>query len=456
MVLITRNDVPVYLQSSAFYTSLDEDDQLEFEVPDDCFKRNDQIYSTSDLYYLLKTASFWGIDNVAAIIVPFMFLHSPDSKLMNELRVSFPEYQGILNNLIVVKRTEPTRAIEQAIFFGLGLSVVKFLYQHEGYSLSSEACAAAVAMKYLPLLSYLHEQKCPWNDCTTRGAICSGNVDALNYACANGCPLPHNAMRTAALLGSVAVMRLLNSFGVPYPEVVYLNLGNLTSIQHLRSVGCEWHTINCTNYARMGKLECLQYAHENGCPWSATACAAAARYGRLACLRYLHEHDCPWDAQTMADAAQFGEFECLKYACEHGCPVDFLAPNHACAYRQWRCLAYMLRYCSLYATFGVILLALFVVLMVAGLAVLIAKGAECTIYDYANFGSILCWCAQFVLLVYGPRCLSGNIALQEKLHCLLGVIWFCVNIVMIATGPIVALVLQAFGILYRSAVTFFC
>ena len=256
-------------------------------------------------------------------------------------------------------------------------------------------------------------------------------------------------MEAAAVLGGVAVMNTLHSFGVPYPDTVYLNLDNLTSIQHLRSVGCEWNTNQCDHYAAAGMLECLQYARENHCPWDANACAAAARYGHEACLQYLHEQDCPWDERTMADAAQDGEFECLKYAREHDCPVNFHAPNSACAYRRWRCLLYMLWYCSWQATFGVISLALFSILMVAGLAVMFAKGTDRTINDYANYGSIFCWFLQFALLVYGPRCLSGNFALQAKLHSLLFLIWFVANAVVIATGPIVALFLHGFENVYR-------
>ena len=395
MVLVTRSDIPEYLQSSAFFASLDEDDQLEFEVPEDCFKTNDQIYSTPDLYHLLKTTSFWGVDDVAAIVVPFMFLNSLDNTYLTGLCAYFPEYQGILNNLTTVKGTVSTRAIVQAIHLELGLSVVKFLHEHEGYVLSSEACATAAATKNMPLLLYLHEQNCPWDDRTILSAIFSRNLDALNYACANGCLLPDHAMEAAAVLGGVAVMNALHSFGVSFPDTVYLNLDNVTSIEYLRSVGCEWNTNQCEHCATAGKLECLQYAHENGCPWDATVCAAAARYGRLDCLQYLHEQACPWDERTMADAAQYGEFECLKYAREHDCPVNFHAPNHACAYNRWRCLLYMLRYCSWHATFGVISLALFSILMVAGLAVMFAKGTDRTINDYANYGSIFCWFLQF-------------------------------------------------------------
>eukprot|EP01032_Pedospumella_encystans_P019326 gene19326-21975_t len=265
-----------------------------------------------------------------------MFLNSLDSTYLTGLCAYFPEYQGILNNLITVKETVPNRAIVQATHLELGLSVVKFLLEHEGYALSSEACATAVATKDMPLLLYLHEQNCPWDDRTILSAIYRRNLDALYYACANGCPLPDHAMEAAAVLGGVAVMNALHSFGIPYPDTVYLNLDNLTSIEHLRS-----------------------------------------------------------------------------------------------------------------ATFGVISLALFSILMVAGLAVMFAKGTDRTINDYANYGNTFSWFLQFALLVYGPRSLSGNFTLQAKLHCLIFCIWFVVNAVVIATGPIVALFRQGFENVHR-------
>ncbi len=306
-MLIKRSDVPAYLQNGAFFASLDEDDQIEFEVPDDCFKNNHQIHSATDLQHLLRTTRFWGVDNVATLIFPFMFHNSLDETFLMELCASFSEYQRMLSGISRVKTAQPNSVIIPAIYDRFSVLIVKFLFEHEGYVLRASACQAAIHTRDLPLLKYLHEQNCPWDSETTVAAINSQNADVLQFVCANGCPLPEHAMFVAAIIGNVDAMTYLhNSMDVAYPSELWLNLYSLPAIQHLRTVGCAWNNSCCEEFAMQGKLECLKYAHENGCPWDEKVCSTAACYGHLHCLKSLHEQGCPWTELTIINAAQCG------------------------------------------------------------------------------------------------------------------------------------------------------
>ncbi len=60
MVLIHRNNVPPYLHDSVFYRLLDPSDEEEFEVPEECFKRDLSFTGLGDLRHYLHTFQFWG------------------------------------------------------------------------------------------------------------------------------------------------------------------------------------------------------------------------------------------------------------------------------------------------------------------------------------------------------------------------------------------------------------
>lgn len=138
----------------------------------------------------------------------------------------------------------------------------------------------------------------------------------------------------------------------------------------------------------------------------------------------------------MINAAQFGRLDCLKYAQEHNCPVNFLAPNQAFAYGQWRCLAYIMWRCPFYKSFAIIFLAMFATTTVLWVQIMITAENKRTLYDFAQLGTNIACLLQFVLLIYGPRCLNNNIDLQLKLHFLLLMVLLVVMTVGILSNPV--------------------
>lgn len=382
----------------------------------DCFKRDDEINSETDLLFILRTISFWGVIDVPSVIAPWLLHNSLDATVLAELCSSFPEYYQILRDLVRVRESDTERAIEVAIYFGFGIHVIQLLYS-KGAVLCPGACAAAANVNDLPMLQYLHEQNCPWNSRTTMNAICRNNMHILQFAFIHGCPLPDNSMMLAARYGSVEVMKFLRSVGVAYPAVIYQDIYNLASIQHLRSVGCDWNVNSCEEYAMEGALECLKYAHENGCPWDEHVCAAAARHGHLECLQYAHEQKCPWDARTVQDAAHYGEYECLQYAHQQGCPVNFKATSQAFAHGQWRCLVYLMWHCFFPTAIPVVTFLYYALLSVSALILECAKDTI-AMNDYTQLVSNLCWTTQYAMFIFGPHYFN-DFPLRVKVHIIL-------------------------------------
>lgn len=64
MISVKRSRVPAFLHASAFYQSLNEDDDEEIAVHRTHMKANSKVTKTADLVHLLSTARFWGLDEL--------------------------------------------------------------------------------------------------------------------------------------------------------------------------------------------------------------------------------------------------------------------------------------------------------------------------------------------------------------------------------------------------------
>jgi len=60
-VLILRSDVPEYLQTSAFFLELNENDNSEFPVPLKCYKPDDSVGNAQRAEWLINSVEFWGM-----------------------------------------------------------------------------------------------------------------------------------------------------------------------------------------------------------------------------------------------------------------------------------------------------------------------------------------------------------------------------------------------------------
>lgn len=357
MIRVSKLDVPLYLRKGSFYEALSEDDADLFEVPFDCCKVDPTVKSDAELKNLLRSASFWGLHKIPLQVVSFVLSRGQDPIEVE----TFPaEYVESLNAVIAVKRGHPTERVSIAIQRKVGVEVVTWLHQSEGYALPSTACIQAAKVDDVETLTYLREQGYPWDTSITNAAITHGNIKCLKYCYTMGCPLSANSMQLAAATSTVLVMELLNTFGLTYPDSVYLDCSCLAVVQHLRAVGCEWQAKNCEVFAQQGKLDCLAYAHSDGSPWDANVCVAAAAHGHLNCLEYAHLNGCPWEHFTTSYAVLKGHFECFKYAHQRGCAVSPESMGNALQrFRGWFVFYLVLNGCPsgpLYVCVALILL----------------------------------------------------------------------------------------------------
>ena len=198
-------------------------------------------------------------------------------------------------------------------------------------------CVEMAEKGNLDLLTFLHEERCPWHEETCRVAADLGHFECLKYAHENGCPWDANTFLCAAYNGQLECLQYAHENGCPWDEDTcsyVARYGVLESLKYLHENGCPWDENTCTKAAENGHLECLKYAHENGCPWDEFTCSGAAIEGHalnhsdLECLKYLHENGCPWDWKTCAYAANHGHLECLKYLHDNGCPGSESYAHH--------------------------------------------------------------------------------------------------------------------------------
>jgi hypothetical protein len=69
MITLTKSNVPNFLQESDFYLST-EDENEEFSIPTDCFKKDVTVDNDNDLALLLFHAAFLGSFCIATCCNP--------------------------------------------------------------------------------------------------------------------------------------------------------------------------------------------------------------------------------------------------------------------------------------------------------------------------------------------------------------------------------------------------
>ncbi len=262
MQSITYSDIPQYLQCSAFYQSLNEEDRTgELQIPTQCLKPDDSVTSVDDFVQLLRVTQFWGIDHVPFSMIKFC-LSTSFSEWANSIPDFMKEFEMVVDLRFIFKKSAETfmsKSIERG-----RTEIVDHLIRcsKDDCSFDPEATMAAAKWGRLDFLQKLHENGFPWHEETCSAAAgVPGGFDCLIYAHENGAVLDKSAYRAAAIAG---------------------------------------------------RLNCIMYAHSYGVEWDADFCAAAATYGQLSCLVYAHENGCPWDDKVTLGASENGHVDCLQ------------------------------------------------------------------------------------------------------------------------------------------------
>jgi uncharacterized protein YciI len=214
------------------------------------------------------------------------------------------------------------------------LTMVKLLVDR-GCRMSKYTCAVAARNGHLEILTWLHEQGCPWDSDTFVSAVHfgtkSGNWDVLKWLCQRKCPVDvydyrsfSAAISAAVGTGNLDMAQFLHEQERPAGTDTVLDVavgaGNLTMVKLLVDRGCRMSKYTCAVAARTGHLEILTWLHEQGCPWNEDACTEAAREGHLDALIWLREHGCPWNEDTLYCAEESGMHDVFEWAKSNGCP----------------------------------------------------------------------------------------------------------------------------------------
>ncbi len=351
MVLICRNDVPPYLHDSVFYNLLDPSDEEEFEVPEECFKRDLNFTCLADLRHYLHTFQFWGsrhLDDRAC----FYMYRNCKLDIIESLQNEFCQIE-VFTLVMRMRKSHPEHLISTALECDATLTFVAWLHEavYTGFSVSD--CAAAATMNNLPALKYLHEQGCPWDKQTILNAIALGHMDCLKYAFIYNCPRPGTdiCVKHAAFHGQIIVLKYLHYLDYRFCSQILAravntaNKNSLACVKYLVEAGCPLSANAISSAALNGNLVCLQYLHERGCSWNTEVTISAASSGQLACLIYAHKHGCPWNRCATMAAAKNSYLACLQYAVFNGCPCNINTFNVAVKNYSWRCAYFVATHC---------------------------------------------------------------------------------------------------------------
>ena len=192
----------------------------------------------------------------------------------------------------------------------------------------------------LKVLQFLHDNECPWSQCTCYYAAYGGHIEVLEWLRSiDDYPWRTDEVAAgAAIQGHLHVLQWLKAMlteaglfhynlfsGKTYAEAA--EGGKLDVLRWLHDNRCPCDERACAYAASKGHLKVLQWLRLDGAvdeegwscsaPWDETACACAASGGHLEVLQWLHDKGCPMEKDTCAwNASQGGHDEVLQWLCE--------------------------------------------------------------------------------------------------------------------------------------------
>lgn len=165
MVLIRRSDVPQYLQNTSLFESPDPNDEKEFTVPDDCFKRDKNLASLEDLRQYMHTYLYWGVDSFDESAFIYIYRNC-SSDVVDAFQMEFYQIDSIFTLVKRLQNAYPQDLISEALMCHASVDFITWLHEEVYSGFSESDSAVAAKMNNLPVLKYLHEHGCPWDEQT--------------------------------------------------------------------------------------------------------------------------------------------------------------------------------------------------------------------------------------------------------------------------------------------------
>ena len=172
-----------------------------------------------------------------------------------------------------------------------------YLLAHYWYQWSVDTMLHAVCSNQLETVQYLHKNKCPWSDLCASQAAYHGYIDILRYLIDNGCPTSYLVANDATVRGQLACLRYAVDHGCEVVPLVVMHAcqyNRIDCLQYLLSECNALYDMNailiCCQRANLVALKMLLASHAfvfNEDEWRPQT--YAANNGHLIILKYLHE-----------------------------------------------------------------------------------------------------------------------------------------------------------------------
>lgn len=296
-----------WIAKSAFFLSLDQDDECGIILPDNV-KIIPDILTCERLCDVISSMLFFGYNIIPKNIYEYI------------REVTVQDFDDVL------------KTFNQGSFEWNEVSKFKEFNQLNERKL----CDWAAEHGNLNMLIWTQKHRYSWNENLTKLTAENGHLDCLIYLHKNGCPWSRISAYFAAKNGHLECLMYLRENRCPMgPDTVYkaTMYGHLNCLIYLHKSGCPWDCDTIEWAARNGHLECLKYALEHGCPEKYSITISASRNGHLDCLRYAVEHGYHCSSYSTECAIEGGHLDCFIYLYERGYRPLFgnirdMAKNH--------------------------------------------------------------------------------------------------------------------------------
>ena len=142
MVLICKRGVPQYLQNSALFQLLDPNDEEEFDVPDECFKRDLNFTCLADLRHYLQTIQYWGVDSLDDSVLIYMYRNC-NSDVVDTLHHEFYQISSLFTSVEALHDSYPEDLVYTALKHSASVGLISWLHEAVYWGFRSSDCAAA-------------------------------------------------------------------------------------------------------------------------------------------------------------------------------------------------------------------------------------------------------------------------------------------------------------------------
>jgi hypothetical protein len=280
------SNVPTYLRCGSLYqiyvdaAKECESNGEEFTIPDiphDKRKAYPTVNNCADLEHLLKTLSYWAVNesNLPETVVPFC-QSTPESnvaaEVLRQFQVNFPRLAQLAD--IITADSAQARCVEAA--------------KHGRTDMFDLLISTARASADLRFSSKVITFSAEVMETATQ----YGKLDFLRDMVVRKLSLTRRCLAVAAGNGHMHVLQYLHEGKGIAPEkgiaIEAAEAGQLSCLVYVHERTGLWDKYVTAAAAGAGQLHVLQYAQEKGLPVDGTALLAAREGSHTACVEYLH------------------------------------------------------------------------------------------------------------------------------------------------------------------------